>query len=88
MAEVEKRISDGDGLLAKEGSSANMYSGDMREIILTISNLGSSRRNTMERTPINFGLFDSTKEPFEPKGKCKYEKDGPHKGTNQIRGKY
>ena len=87
MAEAEK-ISDGDGLLAKEGSSANMYSGDMREIILTISNLGSSRRNTMERTPINFGLFDSTKEPFEPKGKCKYEKDGPHKGTNQIRGKY
>ena len=56
--------------------------------MMTISNLGSSRRNTMERTPINFGLFDSTKEPFEPKGKCKYEKDGPHKGTNQIRGKY
>lgn len=49
VAEVEKRISDGNGLLARNGSSrANMYSGDAKESILTISTLGSTRRNTME----------------------------------------
>jgi putative membrane protein len=49
VAEVEKRISDGNGLLAKGGSSrANMYSGDAKENMLTISNLGSSRHNAME----------------------------------------
>jgi uncharacterized membrane protein YvlD (DUF360 family) len=49
VAEVEKRISDGAGLLAKGGSSrANMYSGDARESMLTISNLGSSRHNAAE----------------------------------------
>ena len=49
VAEVEKRISDGDGLLARGGSSrANMYSGDARENMLTISNLGSSRHNATE----------------------------------------
>lgn len=49
VAEVEKRISDGNGLLARNGSSrANMYSGDAKESILTISTLGSTKRNTME----------------------------------------
>ena len=49
VAEVEKRVSDGNGLLAKNGSSrANMYSGDAKESILTISTLGSAKRNTME----------------------------------------
>lgn len=49
VAEVEKRVSDGNGLLARNGSSrANMYSGDAKESILTISTLGSTKRNTME----------------------------------------
>jgi putative membrane protein len=49
VAEVEKRVSDGNGLLAKNGSSrANMYSGDAMESILTISTLSSAKRNTME----------------------------------------
>lgn len=49
VAEVERRISDGNGLLARNGSSrANMYSGDAKESILTISTLGSTSRNTME----------------------------------------
>ncbi len=49
VAEVEKRISDGNGLLARNGSSrANMYSGDAKESILTISTLGATKRNTME----------------------------------------
>lgn len=49
VAEVEKRISDGNGLLARNGSSrANMYSGDAKESILTISTLGSTKQNTME----------------------------------------
>lgn len=49
VAEVERRISDGNGLLARNGSSrANMYSGDARESILTISTLSSAKHNTME----------------------------------------
>jgi putative membrane protein len=49
VTEVEKRISDGDGLLAKGGSSrANMYSGDAAESMLTISLLGSSKHSSME----------------------------------------
>lgn len=49
VAEVEKRISDGNGLLAHNGASrANMYSGDATESILTVSTLGSTKRNTME----------------------------------------
>lgn len=49
VAEVEKRVSDGNGLLARNGSSrANMYSGDAKESILTISTLGATKRNTME----------------------------------------
>ena len=49
VAEVEKRISNGLGLLANNGTSrANMYSGDARESILTISTIGSVKRNTME----------------------------------------
>ena len=49
VAEVEKRISDGNGLLVKNGSSrANMYSGDAKENLLTVSTLGSTKRNTME----------------------------------------
>jgi len=49
VAEVENRISDGHGLLARSGASrANMYSGDAAESILTISTLGSTERNTME----------------------------------------
>jgi uncharacterized membrane protein YvlD (DUF360 family) len=49
VAEIEKRISDGKGLLANHGASrANMYSGDAVENILTLSTVGSSKRNTME----------------------------------------
>jgi putative membrane protein len=49
VAEVEKRVSDGNGLLVRNGSSrANMYSGDAKESILTVSTLGSTKRNTME----------------------------------------
>jgi len=49
VAEVEKRVSNGLGLLANNGTSrANMYSGDARESILTISTIGSAKRNTME----------------------------------------
>jgi putative membrane protein len=49
VVEVEKRISDGKCLLAYNGASrANMYSGDATESILTISTLGSTKRNTME----------------------------------------
>lgn len=49
VAEVEKRISNGSGLLANNGTSrANMYSGDARESILTISTIGSAKSNTME----------------------------------------
>jgi len=49
VTEVEKRISDGDGLLAKGGSSrANMYSGDAKECMLTVSKIGSSRNSSME----------------------------------------
>ena len=49
VAEVEKRVSNGSGLLANNGTSrANMYSGDARESILTISTIGSAKRNTME----------------------------------------
>jgi putative membrane protein len=49
VAEVEKRISNGQGLLAQNGASrANMYSGDATESILTISTLGSTKHNTME----------------------------------------
>jgi len=69
VAEVEKRISDGNGLLAKNGSSrANMYSGDAKENMLTISTLGSTKRNTMEyflfyanpfMAPRTFALFVS-----------------------------
>jgi putative membrane protein len=67
VAEVEKRVSDGNGLLAKNGSSrANMYSGDAKENMLTISTLGSTKRNTMEyflfyanpfMAPRTFALF-------------------------------
>lgn len=49
VAEVERRISNGQGLLSQNGASrANMYSGDATESILTISTLGSTRHNTME----------------------------------------
>ncbi len=49
VAELEKRISNGQGLLAKHGASrANMYSGDASESILTLSTIGSTKRNTME----------------------------------------
>lgn len=49
VAEVERRISDGMGLLAKNGTSrANMYSGDAVESILTVSTIGNGKRNTIE----------------------------------------
>jgi len=49
VAKVETRVSDGNGLLANGGSSrANMFSGDARESILTISTIGSMKGNTME----------------------------------------
>lgn len=49
VAEIERRISDGMGLLAKNGTSrANMYSGDAAESILTVSTIGSGKRNTVE----------------------------------------
>lgn len=49
-AEVERRVSDGNGLMAKVGSSrANMYSGDAPETMLTFSTLAASEaRNTLE----------------------------------------
>lgn len=49
-AEVERRASDGNGLLAKSGSSrANMYSGDAFETMLTFSTLASHKiRKTSE----------------------------------------
>ena len=49
VAEIEKRISDGKGLLANHGASrGNMYSGDAVENNLTLSTVGSTKRNTME----------------------------------------
>jgi len=49
VAEIEKRISDGKGLLANRGASrGNMYSGDAVENNLTLSTVGSTKRNTME----------------------------------------
>jgi uncharacterized membrane protein YvlD (DUF360 family) len=49
VAEVERRISNGKGLLVNNGASrANMYSGDATESILTVSTIGSTKRNTME----------------------------------------
>jgi putative membrane protein len=49
VAEVERRISNGKGLLVNNGASrANMYSGDATESILTVSTIGATKRNTME----------------------------------------
>ena len=49
VAAVEKRVSDGKGLLAAGGASrANMYSGDAAESILTISTLGRAKKDKLE----------------------------------------